>query len=450
MRYFRTAIIHNLASPTGLAAFSYCIFLFAWSFPPELYSYYVHEPDLMFLSYLPFAFFTACFAAFLFGVQASRFLATTSRPRESEIVVGRPLLYLCVPVLLATLFCCMYLKVLGGKISFMSLLAAKDGNAIKMAGQAGQLGTGRWSASLLMLTGTLWWASYRANELKLRAGSNFVFRFVLGLGIAVNVLACTATVDRTNLMPLIAGLSVVLLFARTNARKLRIYKLALGALGAMAAVVALFLVMSMLRGSTGINLLIMGFLGYTIASYNRMAALLLGVMHDSYEGQGALLFPMLRSGYFDSLFHFNSRFNWPSGFSLWFSSINSVRSAGLSAAFNYYSVFGALYTDLGWAAPAYMFLIGILTGYLWISFRRGKTPALIMYPWCAFCILFWTGFNVMFDGRLLDMIKIAVLLSIYDRVKVHYVRNVDQVRSVPEPFEALMRPANSPLNRGFF
>ncbi len=451
MRYLKDAFISNLASPIGLAAISYCMFLFAWSFPPGLYTFYIHEPDLMFLSVLPFVFATSCVITFIFGVRASRFFVGRSGTTYlGRIEVKNPLFYLCVPVLSAAAYCCMYLKILGGQIDVTSLLAAQDGNAIKIAGQAGQLGVGRWSASVLMLTGTLWWASYRANEVKLRGAQRTVFGGVRLLGIAVNVVACVATVDRTTLMPLVAGIAIVVLFGKTYIEEVRAFKLLVAALGAAAAVVTLFTVMSFLRGSSGISLVITGLLGYTIASYNRMAALLLGVMHDSYEGQGALLFPMLRSGYFDTWFHFSNLFSWPSGFNLWFSSINSVRSAGLSSAFNYYSVFGALYTDLGWGTVIYLFVIGIFTGSLWLQFRRGKTYALILYPWCAFCILFWVGFNVMFDSRLLDLIKAILLLSAYDRFTLRYPAERKLVVNNQDRNNLFATHAVSGLSRGFF
>ena len=360
IRYFKRLAIRNIVSPYGLAMLSYCIFLFAWLFPPGLYTGYVREPDLMFLDPSTFIFYTSCVMAFLLGVRTNRFLGNEARTKSVVgISVHTPFLYLCVPVLLGTVCCCIYLKLLGGKINLLGLLAAQDGNAIKMAGQVGQLETGRWSSSLLMLTAILWWASFRAKQLRLKGAAKNTFRILFLLGVLVDTATCVATVDRTNLMPLIAGLAVVFLFSRASSENVKLYKITLFGLGSMAVVVAFFFAIAVLRGDAALRLLIMGFLGYTIVSYNRMAALLLGVMHDSYEGRGAFLFPFLRAGYFDSLFHLSNRFNWPSSFSVWLSAFGSVSSAGLNPAFNFYSTFGDLYSDLGWLALVYLSLIHI-------------------------------------------------------------------------------------------
>jgi hypothetical protein len=103
-------------------------------------------------------------------------------------------------------------------------------------------------------------------------------------------------------------------------------------------------------------------------------------------------------------------------------------------------VFGALYSDLGWLSPAYLFVVGILVGYLWFKFRAGKTFAMVLYPWFAFCILFWTGFNVMFDGRVVELLRMAIALTIYDRLTLRQIgqpedakAGVELDRFLPEP-----------------
>jgi hypothetical protein len=391
---------------------------------------------------LVLAFYTSCVAAFLFGARAARFLAGGPRYLQVPAVqVGSPLLYLGVPMFLATVGCCVYLKLLGGKINVMALLAAQDGNAIKMAGQVGQLETGRWSSSLLMLTAILWWASFRAKQLRLKGSTRYIFYTSLVVAAVVDVLTCIATVDRTNLMPLIGGLGIIFAFWGTRGERVRLYRVVCAAVSSSVAVVGLFLGIAVLRGSAGLRFLVMGILGYTIVSYNRMAALLLGVMHDSYEGRGAYLCPILREEHLDGLFHMSSRFDWPSPFSLWLSAFSSVSSGGLSPIFNFYSVFGALYSDLGWFAVVYMFGMGIVAGYLWLLFRSGKTVGLVLYPWCGFSILFWTGFNIMFDLRLVGIVKIAVALAIYDRVRLRRPREITEIDVKTEAEKKLFAPS---------
>jgi hypothetical protein len=438
IRYLKRVVIRNIVSPSGLAIVSYSIFLFAWVFPSGMYTEYIHERDLMFLDPLSLAFYTSCVAAFLLGVRASRFVVSGSRKSVTAIAVRNPLLYLAIPVFVSLVWCSIYLKMLGAKLDFVALLLSQQGESIKAAGQFGALGVGIWSSGLFMLTAALWWSAVRANQLQPRGIAKQTFRILFFVGVIVDVITCVATVDRTNLMPLIAGLSVIYLFGKTVSKNIKILRLLTLGLSSAAGVIGVFLLVSFLRGTIAIKGLMMLLLGYTIVSYNRMAALLLGVMYDSYQGRGVYLFPILRENEtLNRIFHFNDRFDWPTAWGLWSSAFSSVASAGLNPGFNFYSVFGALYSDLGWLTPAYLFLMGILVGSLWWKFRAGKTFAIVLYPWCAFCILFWTGYNVMFDGRVIELVKMAVVLTVYDKFMLRQTHQPEDV-AVPVEFDRFL------------
>lgn len=60
-------VLNNIVSPYGLALFSYAVFLFACLIPPAIYTYYMREPDLMFIDPATILFYTLCVAAFLGG-----------------------------------------------------------------------------------------------------------------------------------------------------------------------------------------------------------------------------------------------------------------------------------------------------------------------------------------------------------------------------------------------
>jgi hypothetical protein len=446
IRYLKRIVIQNIVSPSGLAIISYCIFLFAWVFPSGMYIEYIHEPDLMFLDPLVLAFYTSCVAAFLLGVGASRFLVTGRRHAAVTIAARNPFLYLAIPVFLSLVWCSIYLKMLGGKLDFVALLLSQQGESIKVAGEFGALSVGIWSSGLFMLTAALWWSSVRAKQLPLRGIGRQTFRVLFFAGVILDVITCVATVDRTSLMPLIAGLSVTWLFGKTVSKNIKILRLLTIGLSSTAGVIAVFLLVSFLRGTIAIKGLMMLLLGYTIVSYNRMAALVLGVMYDSYQGRGVYLFPILReSEMLNKLFHLNERFDWPTAWGLWSAGFSSVASAGLNPGFNFYSVFGALYSDLGWLALAYLFVVGILVGYLWWKFRAGKTFAIVLYPWCAFCILFWAGYNVMFDGRVMELVKMAVALTVYDKLMLRQVHHAVEAEALGE----VERSLPEPLTQGF-
>jgi hypothetical protein len=448
--YIKRLTIRNIVSPYGLAIVSYLVFLFAWVFPPTFYTEYVHEPDLMFLDPVTFVFFTLCLVAFLLGARASRFFVL-SRSHATEYLVSAssPLSYLLPPLVAAASFAAVYLVKMGGKINFVSLLASQQGNTIKAASGAGQMSEGRWDECVPFLTVILWWSLFRAGQLKLRGVGKTLFYAVFLLSTALGIAVGIATVNRANLMPILLGSLVVFIFPRTRGIDTKVVKLALtGAIGSLAAVVA-FLFLSFLRGALALNLLVTALLGYTIVSYNRMAALLTGVMNYAYQGRGVYLVPfLLGDEKFNALFHFGDRFGWPTSLALWQTEFSSTSMAGLNPAFIWAGAFGYVYSDLAWATPLYWCVLGVIAGCLWAKFNAGRSVGLVLYPWVAFSILMWCGPNFIFRTNFIQYCEFAVVLTLYDRTFLRRVKAPSEVAAaLPMTF---LDPVSSGLDRGIF
>jgi hypothetical protein len=423
IRYLTRLTIRNLVSPYGLAMISYCGFLFAWFFPPDLYTEYVREPDLMFMDPQTLLFYTICVAAFLIGVRFSRlfgaFLPAASGPR---VFARNPLPYLLVPLVVATLYCFISLLVLGGQINFVALLASQHGDAIKTAGQAGQLEQ-TWGRAMPALTSVLWWSLFRVTQLDLRGTAKTVFYLTFFAGTGMGILTCIATVDRTNLMPIILGLFVVHFLHNTRTSNANAAKLLLTGAFTASTVVGLFLLFSFLRGALVLRLLVTSLLGYSIVSYNRMAALLLGTMHYAYEGRGVYLSRyLLQDGKLNTILHLGSTFGWPDTFGLWQTEFSSTMAAGLNPGFIWSGAFGYIYSDIGWWTPLYLYFLGLLVGYLWSKFNAGKTAGLVLYPWMAFCILVWFSANFVFSTNFVQLCEFAFALHVYDKLFLRRAR----------------------------
>jgi hypothetical protein len=450
--YLQRFTIRNLVSPFGLAMFSYLVFLFAWFFPPSLYAEYIHEPDLMYLDPQTLLFFTVCVVAFLFGVRFSRFVGTSVRGgTELRVSARNPLCYLLTPLLAAMLFCSMCLVLLGGKIDFVSLLAAQQGDAIKQAVEAGRLDAGRWGRSIPTLTGALWWSYFRASQLQLTRTAKTVFHLVFSLGMGIGILTCVATVDRTNLMPIILGSLVVGLFRTTRMSNVNVAKLSIN--GAMAAVgvIGTFLFLSFLRGALVLRILITNLLGYSVVSYNRMAALLAGVMHYAYEGRGVYLSRyLLEDIEINNLFHFADHFGWPNALGLWQTEFSSTMAAGLNPAYIWSGAFGYIYSDIGWWTPLYLCFVGIVTGYLWSEFNACKTAGLVLYPWMGVCILVWFSTNFVFSNTIIRLSEFAMALYIYDRAFLRQTGRTDEVPAASDRAGSFIEPAAGGFVEGLF
>jgi len=435
IRYFKRLAIRSMASPYGLAMVSYCLFLFAWLFPPGLYTEYVREPDLMFLNPIPLAFYSVCVAAFCLGVHFSRFFRSAAGAGVPTRVTARhPLLYLVAPLFMAACFCSMYLILLGGKLNFVALLASQHGDAIKTASEMGKESQGRWDESLPLLTAILWWSLFRAQQLRLRGTSKNLFYLIFFPSMGVGVLTCVATVDRTSLMPIIIGSLVTSLFYKSRGAAVRLGNLLMTGFASMVGVVGIFLVFSFLRGALAVNVLMTSLLGYSIVSYNRLTGLLLGVMHYAYEGRGVYLSRyVLEDVKLNSIFHFSDRFGWPNGFTLWQSEFMSTSASGLNSTFIWSGTFGYIYSDLGWWTPCFLCMVGVLAGYLWARFSAGKTFGVVLYPWVGFWILTWFATNSIFGVNFIRYIEFAVVLSFYDWVFLRKSREAADNMAIAGP-----------------
>jgi hypothetical protein len=304
------------------------------------------------------------------------------------------------------------LIVLGGHLNFVALLVAQQGAAIKVAGETGEM-KGIWGLSMPALTSILWWSLFRMNQLQLNGAAKALFYLIFFIGVGIGVLTSIATVDRTSLMPIILGLLVVYFFNKTRARNASVVKIV--ATGVMASIgaVAIFLLLSFLRGASALQVLISGLLGYTIVSYNRMSALLIGVMHYTYEGHGVYLSRFLVQNERLNLAH---KFGWPDVFGLWQSEFSSTMAAGLNPSYIWSGAFGYIYSDIGWWSPVYVFAIGLLAGYLWRKLSEGKTVGLVVYPWIGYSILIWCGPNILFSSVFTRLGEVAMILWFYDRL----------------------------------
>ena len=303
----------------------------------------------------------------------------------------------------------------GGNIGAM--LLSGQGDALKAAGEDAVDPNAGWDLALIMQTIVTGWTYFRFRQMELLPSAARIFKILLAIAVGVDALSGIAVVDRTQLMPLLISLGTVYFFfsgLNEDGRPLR-QLLRLG--GGLCSIVGVFSLMSMMRGAGRVRLLVISLLGYTVASYNRLAALVDGTMHYKFEHSGVYLIPFLEnSGTINKIFPFNVIFGWPPLFrDLWRSEFVSVAMAGLNPTYIWSGSFGYIYSDLGWWAPVYLLFLGAFAGLAWSSFRRGETFGIVCYPWVAFSILFWIGVNFLFYDRFLHYLEAAILLSIYDR-----------------------------------
>lgn len=410
---------NGLASPYGPVLVACLGFLVAWLFPPRPYTYYMNEPDRMFLDLLTFIYFFACVAAFLLGLRVNRM----ANPAAWRAVLPKayspsPILYLAIPYTAAMVFCALALRIIGSHVNFLMILAAHQGEELKNMGKEGaRLSSGEWVQAPMLLIGVLWWMQLRVQQLRLSRGTRVVFMLVWFLGVLLAIATTVATVNRSDLMSLLAGCGLIWIFGKEARGVLRVGRGLLYGAAGFVSLVAVFMSISFLRGASAANLLISNLLGYSIACYNRLASLLHGSMTLFFGGRGIYLFIYLQDAdRLNKIFHFQEALHWPPFYLRWGAEFSSVALAGLNVSYNWVSVFGFLYADIGWGAIIYVFGAGILAGMAWSNFRRGSALAATVYPWIAVWILIWSGPNVLFDAAFVHLVLVGLLLAGWDKL----------------------------------
>jgi hypothetical protein len=62
----------------------------------------------------------------------------------------------------------------------------------------------------------------------------------------------------------------------------------------------------------------------------------------------------------------------------------------------------------------FVFFEGVLCGVVWRSIKLGRPLGIVLYPWFAFCILFWFGMNSLLENKLLPLVLDVIGLSLYE------------------------------------
>jgi hypothetical protein len=278
------------------------------------------------------------------------------------------------------------------------------------------------SEGTLILTGTLsmglfWWGIWRAPEVTWTG----IWKFLKPLAFTASAIGITLSavlkLGRGEIMPFIAGTAI--LFVVRQARRGLMTTRKLIAAGATTALltIAIFAGASMLRGAENAEDDVAQVARYTLASYNRQAALLSGRLVYPTEGTGVYLSTFVSSNRsFNALFPIQTLMRWPSSYDVWSGEFEAVARAGLNRELIWSGAFGYIFSDLGWAAPGFMVLYGAFVGFVWRSISLGRTMGIILYPWCAFSILFWLGNNQIFDTKCAILLLAAMGISVYERV----------------------------------
>jgi hypothetical protein len=201
------------------------------------------------------------------------------------------------------------------------------------------------------------------------------------VSLVLFIISNIITVNRPSLMIFLIGWFVIYSYFKKGSTFHRVIKL-------FITIVLIFAITSILRwaGSSSENLtdVVLGkLLGYTVADFNRLALIIEGKL--SYVDAGVprifYILPILRIPLTNIEF-FNIRELSPL-------SLSAVDSAGLNSDYNMATLFGGIYQSIGVATPIYFTVLGFIGRRIYISFKKGKTFGIMLYPLFYASVALW-------------------------------------------------------------
>ena len=415
--------LHHIVSPYGLAILSYAFFLSSCLIPPTIYSDWMHEPDWMFLDPTTILFYSLCVGAFLAGVWFFETLFPSLPSVEHKLEVSfNAAAFLLIPLLLCTavsaLSCVLIVK---NNPLLIPLLALRQAYVLEPGSESGVQLEGTLNIAVLFLTGVIWWVAWRVRCSDVTRGGKRAVYGALAIAVLVVFASSSLMLSRHSSVVLVGGLGVIYLLGKLFANKLRwrvIGKIAL--LYLTGGAFFFFLVEWLKRGSTtskqppGF-----AFVGYTFSSYNRLAAVLQGRLRFDYAGRGIFFSNFLSFNHsLNHMIPFGRTIHAPEFFDWWRASFASVGRAGLDFRMIFIGAFGELYSEIGWLAPVCVFGYGLLYGLVWRWMKAGKVAGILLYPYFAYCTLFWFSTNGLFDQDLVALVIDALLLGLFESLFV--------------------------------
>jgi hypothetical protein len=222
-----------------------------------------------------------------------------------------------------------------------------------------------------------------------------------------------AKLSRGELIPFLIGLVIIYIDNKSDVKSYSGLKFFLFLAKFLFSIFFIFSIFSLFRGTIEFNKIVADFLGYTLASYNRLAALLDGELNYTYQGTGVYLSSFLSfNKTLNSVFAVSAYFGWPFYSDAWRSEFFSVEIHGFNKYLIWPTALGYLFIDFGWIAPFVLFVYGIFYGFIWRLWLKESIFGLLLYPWFGFCLIFWFGTNYLLDTKLFVLLVTAIVIYI--------------------------------------
>ncbi|WP_272989097.1 oligosaccharide repeat unit polymerase [Spongiibacter tropicus] len=392
-------------SPFHLWCATTAIFLVAVIFPPSYYEKVIGEPNFMFANVAMIAFYGFSSLIFFGGVGLSRYFRSGLAVRDLGRYRKSWLLPRVVAIAAIANIADAFFSGSSGHL-LADIILNQEGYKIK----DGEVGVDGGLLNIACI-GIYWFA---LGVSLFEKGRKDRLHWPLRVLFISIVLSSIMRLTRGELIPFLIGIVFIYLRRRYDVKAIKLPKAMVVAAFAFSSIVAVFFLFSLARGEADQYKLVSDLMAYTIASYNRLALLLSGGLGNYYAGSGVFVSGFISfNESFNNFFGLSSYMGWPSYQELWASEFREVGSAGLNPNIIWLTNLGYLYLDLGVWAFVIIFFQGLITGYFWRAWSDNEPISLIVYPWVAFCLLFWFGTNYLLDTKFVVFLALGGALRLF-------------------------------------
>jgi hypothetical protein len=405
-------LLNNIVSPYGLAMISYAFFLFSCLIPPSLYTHYMKEPDLMFLDPATILFYTLCVASFVTGAWLVGWLFSSSFSLGEIHTIISPTLFLLLPLWMGIVISVVVdLYLIARFPNILLALMMQQGGDIKDTLSFSSDVNGHIFLVPFVLAGLTWWAFWRYPDFGIQGWRRLLVLSSLLVAMLVLIVSAALTLNRVILILPMIGLAILHIMRKVVRKQMNSKFVFRSSLMFTSLIFLMFFGFSFLRGTDSWDGQVNSFLGYTLASYNRLAAIVNGYLRYPLGGHGMYLSSVISQ---TRILPFRGIFNPPDYLEVWGAEFGAVSNSGLDGRLIWSGAFGYVFSDLGWFSLPFLLGYGILYGIIWNRLKRGRVFGVVLYPFFGFCVLFWVGSNYLLDVPMEVFLIVASLLAGYE------------------------------------
>ena len=396
-----------ITTPYGATIFPIFLLFISFFLPPEVYEYYVKEPNYMFMNFSMFSFVLLCVLYYYIGVFIFRFKPILNLDPLSKVQI--PPAFIKFIALINILLCFLYLFLIFYYLSQYLQISPID--IVKGKGQYIK----DYLGSAVIIPYGLGGLPNLSLGLQIFVCYYYYYAFYLGINTltkyfyvssAVFIITSILSVNRPVLFIYLISWFLIYTFFKNRVGLIK------NLTGLFLVIIVLFIIISLIReGKINLTFLLDRLSGYTIAAYNRLALILSGDLSYVKAGIPAnfYLLPVLKIPLTDLVFHDIREYSRIS--------LETVGSAGLNSSYNMATLFGGIYQAVGIATPLYFFFLGVIGSRLYIAFKRRHPFGILFYPLFYASVAFWmidvNMFFFFFSHFIISYIAFAVILILY-------------------------------------